>query len=220
MRSAVAALLALVLCGILALILVGASERRELAFTLGVTYQEPVARQAAGDELCQSPIHTPERFRAVRLKVGSFGRPGQPLRVDIRDLDRSRAAAGRVRGGYADNDVLTVPVGDVMRGRRIEVCVTNEGDRAIALYGSGGLASRSSEAHVNGQAIDKDVAIDFVRGDSPTVLSLATEMADRASLFHGSWVDSWTIWLLAALVGVGVPILLVLALRASAPCES
>jgi hypothetical protein len=215
MRSAVAPLLAVVLCGIVALILVGASERRELAFTLGVTYQEAVARQARGDELCQGPIHTPERFRAVRLKVGSFGRPGGPLTVKVRDLDTGHTAVGRARGGYADNDVLTVPVGNVMRGTRIEVCVTNEGDRAIALYGSGALASRSSEAHVNGQAIDKDVAIDFVRGDSATVLSLAPEMADRASLFHGDWVGSWTIWLVAALAGAGVPILLVLALRAS-----
>jgi hypothetical protein len=217
MRSAVAALLAVVLCGLLALILVGALERRELAFTLGVTYQEPAARQAPGDELCQGPIHTPESFQAVRLKVGSLRRPGQPLRVEVRGLD-GRAAVGRVPGGYADNNVLTVPVGDVMRGRRIDVCVTNDGDRAIALYGSGALASRSSEAQLNGQAIDKDVAIDFLRGDSPTVLSLAPEMADRASLFHGSWVGPWTIWLLAALVGVGLPVLLVL--RASARCES
>lgn len=220
MRSAVAALLAVLLCGVVALILVGALERRELAFTLGVAHQEPVTRQSPGDELCQSPILTPQRFREVRIKVGSFGRLGQPLRVHVRDLDGGPALVGRIPGGYADNDVLTVPVGDVMRGRPIEVCVTNDGDAAIALYGSGALASRSSEAQLNGQAIDKDVAIDFVRADSPTVLSLAREMAGRAALFHGDWVGPWTIWLLAALVAVAVPILLALALRASARCES
>jgi hypothetical protein len=219
MRSAVVALLAVVLCGMPALVLVGATERRDLAFTLGVTYQEPVA-QAPGDELCQSPIEVPESFRAIRIAVGTFGRPGQPLRIEARDPDGRRGALGHLRGGYADNDVHTVPVGEVMRGRHIEVCVTNEGSRRIALYGSGALANRSSEAQLNGHAIDKDVAIDFVRGDSVSVLSLAGEMAERASLFHGAWVGPWTIWLLAALVGAGVPVLLVLALRASATCES
>jgi hypothetical protein len=220
MRSATAALLAVVVCGLVAVLVVGASERRNLAFTLGVGYQEPIARQSPGDSLCQLPIQTPESFRAVRLKVGTFGRPGQPLRVVARSLNGGRDAVGHVAAGYGDNEVLTVPVGDVSRDSQIAVCVTNEGDGPVALYGSGELASRSSHANLNGDTTDKDAALDFVRADSTSVLSLVPEMADRASLFHGSWVGSWTIWLLAALVGAGVPLLLVLALRASAECES
>jgi hypothetical protein len=214
MRSATIVVLGVVACGAAALLAVGSTERRELAFTLGVAPNTPIPVKP-GHELCQGEIDAPDDFDAVRLQVGTFMRRGSSFSVVLRGPSGEQLAEGSVRSGYADNAVLTVPVGRLTSGSRFDLCIENAGTRAIAPYGGPALASPSTEGTLDGEASQQDMGADFVRMESVSLLSLAPEMAERASLFHGSWVGPWTIWLVGLLVLAGVPLLLALALRAT-----
>jgi hypothetical protein len=214
MRRPALALLAVLALGVAALLVLGSQRDRDVAFSLGVVPSTPIELKP-GAELCQGVVSAADGFDAVRLQVGTFERPGSSFRLLLRAPDGERLADRRVSGGYADNERLTVPVGTVSEGTRFELCVTDTGRRAIAPYGGAALASRSTEATLNGRPLPQDMSADFMRAKPVSLLALAPEMAERASLFHGKWVGAWTIWLLAVCVLAVVPALLLLALRAS-----
>jgi hypothetical protein len=209
-------MLVVLAAGIAVLILLGSQRDRDVAFSLGVVPSAPIGLKP-GAELCQGVVSAVDDFEAVRLQVGTFKRTGSSFRLALRAPDGTRLADRRVSGGYADNARLTVPVGAIGEGTRFELCVTDTGRRAIAPYGGAALASRSTEATLNGRPLPQDMSADFMRAKPASLLSLAPEMAERASLFHGKWVGAWTIWLLAFCVLAVVPALLLLALRASQP---
>jgi len=215
-RAALLAFALVVLGGTLALALVGASDRRTLAFTAGVLPQAPVVALAPGATVCQGPLPVAASFAAVELQVGTYGRAGQPLAVVVRDAAAGRVLAqGRLAGGYADVTRQQIDVGSVPAGRRIEVCARNAGARRVALYGTGDAASRVSTARLDGKPAGVDVDVVFRRSHPSGVLALVPDMLDRMALFKGSWIGAWVFWLLLAGVLLAVPLLLGRALAAA-----
>src|SRR5918999_358678 len=73
----------------------------------------------------------PVAFERVRLVVGTFGRPGPPLRVAV-----TGGTGGEVAGGYADNSTVEAAVGEVPAGGRLRVCVRNAGRVPVGPLGS------------------------------------------------------------------------------------
>lgn len=212
-RWAVAAFAAVVVAGLVALVAVGASDRRDLAFTLGVAPGLVAADLPPGAEGCQRPVAVAEPFDGVRVQVGTYERPGPPLEVEVAALDGGATlATGRLEGGYPDVSQPTVALDrTVPDGRRVEVCVRNAGGRKLALYGGAELAKRESGVTVDGQPVATDLTLVFTR-EPRSVLSQVPTMLDRAALFRPGWVGAWTFWLLGALLVVGAPALLARAL--------
>jgi hypothetical protein len=215
-------LVATVLIGaaVLALAATAALRDNRLAFTLGVTSAGPVAELPEGQRACQRGVAVPPDggFDRVRLALGTYSRPGPPVSVTVEDaVTGARVAGGRLEGGYPDigqRDSHVVPVGEVAEGRRVSVCVANEGPGRVAVYGNAGIASRTTSLEVEGKPVDLDMNLVFETDERATA-SLLPAMAERASLFRAAWVGPWTYAVLAALVLGAVPALLVRALAAA-----
>jgi hypothetical protein len=144
-------------------------------------------------------------------------RRGEPLQVVVRSLrSGSVLGQGRLGGGYPDVSQPSVPVGRVAPEQPVEVCIRNGGQRKAALYGGVTAAAPGSGARVAGAETGADLTLVFERAERRSMLATVPDIFRRASAFRPGWVGSWTFWLLAGLLGAGVPALLALALaRAS-----
>jgi hypothetical protein len=216
-RTGVAALAAVALCAVVAVVAVAATDERRLAFTIGVQPSQPAAVLAPGDRACQSPIDASAEAQIVKLKPGTFRRPGPPLAVETRTSGGERAT-GTVPGGYADLAWQPARLDrSIPEGQRIEVCVVNRGPARVALFGGPALAARTSAARLDGRELPTDIALVFEREDGKSVLSLLATAFERAALWHPGWAGDWLFWVLLVAVTAGVPVLLAAALRASSP---
>lgn len=198
----------------------GVVERRDEAFTLNVGQAFPLPALDGGDELCQRPIDVSADFDRVRLGVGTFKKDGSPFRVVVRAPGGDSLAGVRVAGGYADNLQHVVDVGTVREGSQVAVCVVNEGPRRIAVYGAPGLSTRTSDAYRNGRPLGQDASFGFLRDGETSLIALVPDMVERASLFHGSWIDAWLVWVLVVAALAGVPAALVFALHSAGRADT
>jgi hypothetical protein len=209
----VAAFLAVAAGGLLALALVAGGDSRALAFTLGVPPTQVGAELRPGQTACQAPVLVSSEFSRVRFQVGTYGRSGEPLELVVRSLRSGRALGqGRLRGGYPDGSQRSVPVGRVAPEEPVEVCIRNAGEHKAALYGSVTAAAPGTDARVAGAETGTDLTLVFERAEPRSMLATVPDIFRRASVFRPGWVGSWTFWVLALLVGAGVPALLALAL--------
>lgn len=223
-RAGLLAFLVVVLAGTLAVALVGATEHRTLAFTLGVSPARALPEMTPGRTLCQQPIAVAGAFDAVQLQPGTFARPGSALTVVVRSMTSGRQLGrGTLPGGYPDVKTETIPVGSIPRGDDVAVCVTNAGQRSVTVYGDGDGAARGSTALLNGRPTGTDAMLVF-RRTSRSTLATIPDLMRHMSLFHGGWIGAWLDWLLLVAVVVAVPLLLgralVTALRDDAEDET
>lgn len=219
MRSwTVVAFLGVAVAGVLAVVVAAAGDDRDLAFTLGVSPGMVAAEMPPGTEACQVPVPAAEQFDSLRIQVGTYGQPGQPMAVSVRRLDSGRTiAAGRLSRRYADVSQPEVALGaTVPAGERVAVCLRNVGRRKLALYGGSELARRRSTVRIDGRDQRTDLMLVFTRASRST-LSQVPEMFARASLFRPVWIDPWVYWLLTVLLVTLVPALLAFAIRAATP---
>ena len=213
-RAGTVSLLAVVGVGLLALIVVAASDQRQLAFTLGVRELEVAASVPPGHEACQRPIDVSARFRAVQFRLAASSGPVVPLVVTVRDASRGKLLGrGRIERGYRSGSSPIVDVGGVPAGSRVAVCVMNGGRRTIGLWGGPSITARTTHATLDGRPVGTDIGFAFVRDHPASLLSLVPSMLERMALFRPHFVGVWTYWLLLVLLLLGVPLLLVLGLR-------
>lgn len=177
--------------------------RSEAAWTLGVPSNEAVVTLQPGQEVCQGPVRLTNGVAAtgVTLQLGTFFKPaGPPLAVRAarggKDLAR-----GRIAGGYpdivnADRQSGTIAVPDTP----FDLCVRNEGQIPVALYGTGGAASAETVAVLNGRELAVDIDVRFT-GPERSFLARLPELLRRASLWRPDLVSP------ALLVGLLVIIL-------------
>jgi hypothetical protein len=209
----------LIFAGAVALALVGllatmTTDKRGLAFTLGVQPQQVAAVLKTEQEVCQRPIDVSADAASVEFEAGTFGRPGPPLRTTVRTDGESWSAV--LPGGYPDNSRQRVRVGGIEEGNRISVCLRNLGKHPAALYGSGAGAARTSAAFLDGQELPGALMLVFHRSPSRSMFSLLPTVFERAALFHPGWTETWLFWFLAALLVTAVPVALALSLASAA----
>jgi hypothetical protein len=215
-RGGAAALLTTAALGLLALAIEAAGDKRDLAFTIGVVPSTPAVRLAPERMVCQGPIVVSEEFDRVGLKAGTPGAPGSPLTVSVVTLEGAPIASGRIEGGYAYPTEQSAEVGRVAAGQRVSVCIANDGDERVDVYGNAGVAALTSQALLNGRRpLDTDLTLVFLHSDRRSMLSQLGGVFERASVFRPGWVGAWTFWVLSAAVLIGVPLLLARALAES-----
>jgi hypothetical protein len=208
-------LVAVVAAGLLVLIGVALTDRRDEAFTLGVRPAGVAAQLRPGDRACQERIDVPEDFSSVELQIGTYKREGVPLEVSVSERTAAgpRLESGSLNGGYPDVSRQRVEVGEIDSGRQIAVCIENGGTRKVALYGNSGVAAPFSTLRVGRRTVNTDLTLVFHRSEERSLIAELPDMFSRASLFKAGWVGAWTFWLLGlAAVGL-VPLVLALALR-------
>jgi hypothetical protein len=207
-RRAVIAFGLVVLVAALAATVLGATERRTLAFTLSVPPQAGLIVLHPSQRACQRPISVAAGFDAVQPQLGTFRRSGPALAVTVERTSGQVLAQGRLAGGYADVARPSIPVGHVPGGGSVAVCIRNEGTRKVALYGSADAASPTSTALLDGKPTGFDAALIFRDAHPHSTLAVLPAMFDRASLFRAGWIGAWLYWTLLVVVVVGVPLLL------------
>jgi hypothetical protein len=188
-----------------------------LAFTLGVTDAGPLVKLGPGETACQRPISVPAggAFDRIAFTLGTYRRPGPPVEVTVRDAGGRVVASGHVAGGYPDITAQprhTVAVNHVRGGDGLSVCLTNRGERAVAIYGNADAASRTSTAYLGSRPLGVDMNLVFEQKPR-SLAALMPRMLDRASLFRAPVVGAWLYVVLGALLVLAVPALLVAALR-------
>jgi hypothetical protein len=208
---AFAAAIALAIAG---LAVTMASDDRPEAFTLGVVPREVAAVLRSGEQVCQLPINVPADAAAAGLQIGTYRHPGQPLELTVRSRSGVSGRA-RLKGGYPDNSKQRARVGGIGAGQRISLCVRNLGRRRVALYGGTAGAARRTAAFLEGKYQPTDLTLVFYRQSPRSALAAVPDVFERASLFHATWIDSWLLWVMAAVVVIGVPLVLVRALAAA-----
>lgn len=218
MRRAVIVFGVLAALAVGAVLLVGATRKTQLAFTLGVTPGGVVTTLAPGQQACQRPIDVPKDggFDGITVPLGTFHQPGSAVEATVIAVPGRRPLArGTLPAGYPDvgtRKVERIAVSPaVPAGARIAVCLRNTGTGRVAIYGNGDVATSGSTLLKDGRPATADASLSFTRA-SRSDLSLFGVSADHASLFKAGWVGPWTFWLLAALVALGVPVLLAFAL--------
>ena len=212
------------LCGaaLVATIALGLLRSSTLVYSLGVAPAVPVAGLRPGQQACQGAVIVPNgtAFDRVRIALGTYRRPGPEVEVVVRRAaSRVPIARGRLAGGYgdfADAPWHVVPVKRVSTATPLSICIVNRGKRPVAPIGNAPLASRTSSASVGGVAVPGDISLKLERSPR-SLLATIPESFERASLFKAGFVGAWTFWLLTPLVLLGVPALLVAALRAAEP---
>jgi hypothetical protein len=213
MRKAWIGFTAVFAIGLVALGAVALTQGSSLVYSPGVNPVSPVAMLGEDDGVCQGPISVPDSmaFNRVGVTLGTYGRPGPPVRVNVVAVDGGRTVAtGRAAGGYSDvrpGHELIVPVSRVRTGAPVRVCVTNEGDRKLAVFGQAGVASPHTTGTLNGKPLTVDVAL-TLRREQRSLLALAPDVARSASRFRAGWVGPVFYLVLALAILAGGPLLL------------
>ena len=218
----------------MAVVLVAAaSKSSDEVESVGVKPVYPVAPIAHGATACQQPLGVTEGFSRVRFNVGTFGKPGPALAVTVRDeATLEQLGSGHVSAGWVDDgSAKDVQVGSIPTGRRVAVCVQNEGQvRAYVYgdfyngrYGTGPLGvtptNSTNYATVDGQEMSGDMAIALLRSSPRSLLARVPAMFVHAGSFRPPLVGAWTYWLLAALILLAAPLALWSALVRAAGSE-
>ena len=218
-RAGVAALIACIAAGALALVLVAGSDKRTLAFTIDVRALAVLVAQP-GHELCQRGIDREAGFDTVELHYGTFGRPGPRMGIAILDSRTRRPlATGVVPAGHPDNSPADARISPALpAGAPIDACARNLGAARVGLYGGPASDSAATAPSLgrNGPQTGGDLSVTFLRSHPRSVLSQVPAIFERASIFRPGWVGAWTFWALLGAVGLAVPALLARALAAAA----
>lgn len=209
-RSGSAIVAAIAVVALVGVLVAAAVDRRDLAFSPGVPIIGVAAQLGLGETACQRGVQVPAAFRAIQLTPRGLGGPGPAFSLDVVDpvTDRTIRHAN-VPGGYPDGRPLVVGVARVPAGRRIDVCVLDRGEVNLGLDGGKAESAPTSPLFVEERRSESTtLALEFLRGEPRSVLSQVPLIFRRAALFRPGWVGAWTFWALAALVGIGVPMLL------------
>jgi hypothetical protein len=207
------ALLAVVLLALAACTVAAARDATDVATAVGLPAINATTPVEPGGTVCRRDIDTPVAFTRVRLTVRPEGAAGPPLAVSVRRNGRL-AGAGRVAGGYAPGPV-EARVGSQPAGGRVDVCVRAPGGVPVVVLGSTAAGTREVYDPERGAAF----AVVLLRPDRVSALAQVPDMVQRAALFKP--VGSGLLWVLLAGVVLGLPLLLLGALRAAgrAPAE-
>jgi hypothetical protein len=206
MRRSLATIAAVAALGALAVLAAALLDDRETAFTVGLPPVRIAAELQPGERACRAGIDVPTEFSRVRLYTASFRRTGPRLSV------AAGHSRGTVRAGYPDNSAVEATLDPVAEGERIEVCVTNEGHRRVALLGS---PPDTPPPDLADPELKPQLGVAFLRSEPRSAAALVPDAFERASLFRPAWVGPWTFWVLLLLVAAGVPALLVAAYRSA-----
>jgi len=225
MRKASLGLLVAVAAGLVALVVVGLTQRSSLVYTLGVVPQGPVAKLAGGDRACQGPIDLPRGASVERIGIYPAAARGEqpPLRITVRPAAGGRdLAAGTLAPGYGDGSpppLRRAAIGRLRSAPPVTVCVTNRGSTPVALWGTGGIATASSTLSIDDKPINLDIGVTFERAGRRSLIAWLPDVAERASVFHPAWMSPALWAMIGVLVVLGAPALLLVAVRQAARAD-
>jgi hypothetical protein len=167
----------------------------------GVGSEQFVAVVGPRQVLCQRDEIVPAGAGSLRLTIGTYDKPGPPLRTSVEIGGKRVLGVGQLAAGWKQG-IVDVPLGAdaprALTGARI--CVANRSAGRLAVAGA--VLGASSAARVAGRPARGRVRIAYIDGKPRSTWDLAGTIASRMTFAHGLW-DGLAPWVALALVLLG-----------------
>lgn len=185
-----------------ALVLAGADDRRDRAFSLQVPAALPVVTVKPGQRICQSPIISAAGFSRLAIFLSAPPEPG--ARLQLQSVLGGRASAWTAARPTAASTFVSFSLDrTVPAGASIEACLRNVGTGSPTLLGAAPNTT-SGELSANGHRLGSAAAMEALAPHSHSLLASLPEIFTRASLFRPTWVAPWVYWVLIGLLLAGM----------------
>ncbi len=156
-----------------------------------------------GQQGCSNQIGLLPGRQVAEMRIGTFGRPATPLLFTLTAPGYSESVA--VGPTYVNNGLLEVPFEGPAKVLEGDVCVTNEGSTAVALYAADDRTQSRSLTTVDGHDWPGNFDLAFYKAQRQSLAAQAGSIMRRLRLFHAH-VGLGLLWLLALLFAIGVPL--------------
>ena len=195
---------------VVALIVLLTGRQAQIAGTDRVPNYTFVTELYSGQQLCQSNEIVPAGTAALRMTIGTYGKPGPPLAIAISAAPSAapkaplrRISTGGIAKGWRQG-VISVPVTPVRAiHAQASVCIANRGPRPVAIAGTTPPAHYGFDDTVDGTALSSEVRIDYMLAGRPSWFAMLSTLAQRMTFGKGTYIG-WMGWI--------APLLLMLAL--------
>lgn len=168
-----------------------------------------------GGVICQPLLSLPDQAAAVRLLVGTYGRPLPSLGLRVTDAAGRTVAVGSLAGG-GKQGYVTIPMSRPGRtSGSATACLHVTGNSQVAVGGQGEKIDKYSES-VNGKPQPGVISLIYLRGASQTWWQLLPDLSRRFGLGKASFLGTWALpvmFLLVVAIWVGALRLLARELR-------
>jgi hypothetical protein len=208
-RRAWAPYAVLVLVLAVALTVFGLRQAPIRAYALGVPNQAPiVSANRSGPPVCEGPIDLGQRAGAVRIWAVSPRRTSR-LRVIVRRASPGGLPVGPILASgttavTALPDPYTAQLNHPIAANvPVSICVASLAT-PIKLFGAQPVRP-AVIIHVGRRSVGAEFSLVLLSAARPSLFGALGTVAERASLFHWSWMGPWAVWLLAlSLIGAVV----------------
>ena len=145
-----------------------------------------------GQEACQGEELLPADTAALRMTIGTYGKPGPALTVTFMGPDGRLLTTGGLKQGWHEG-VVRIPirhVSEATAGTRF--CLRN-GGAPIALAGD--APDPGFQLQVAGKTIESQrLRLDYMRPGSESWFALVPTIVHRFGVAKAGWVQGWA-WL-------------------------
>lgn len=152
--------------------------------------------------VCMSDMAIEPHARQARFRAGTYKKAGPPLTVSFRG--RSYSYTRRIAGGWADNELLVVPVPGPRSSELLDICIRNEGKVRIALYSSSDRTRSRSVVTTGKRREAANPTFGFWEAKPTTLASRAGTTVDRMAVFRGPLGHPWIVWAFLVLFALGL----------------
>jgi hypothetical protein len=163
-----------------------------------------IAPLLAGQETCQEGELLPADTSAIRVTIGTYGKPGPPVHVTFTGPHGHLLSSGGLPAGWREG-VVRIPIAHVSNATDgARVCLRNSGPGAITLAGA--LPDPGYRMQVASTTIEGRLRYDYLRPGSESWLELLPTIVHRSTLGKAGLVRHWA-WagaLVLMLLAVGL----------------
>ncbi len=168
---------------------------------------------APGEQACMTAISVEPNSRVAQFQLHSVkSSPQGGPTVELELVGTGYRSVSRLPGGYPGG-LATVPITPPRHSIIGNACFTNRGSSSVLLLGSAEARTITGSATtVGGTAVVGDISLSFIDTRPHSLLGHAGTIFAHASNLTDHLLPVWLIWILAVLVGFGVPLGILAAL--------
>ena len=165
-----------------------------------------VAALGPDQRTCQDQELLPADTAAVRITIGTYGRPGPALQVTVTGTHGETLTSGGLRAGWRQG-VVQIPLAHVSTATEgARVCLRSAGPQGIALAGD--LPDPGYHMEVADRTVEGRLRYDYMRPGHESWLELLPTLVYRSTLAksdlvrHWAWAGALVLMLLAVALAV------------------
>jgi|SRR5271166_2934517 len=161
---------------------------------------------APGQQACMTAISVEPTSRAAQFQVhpvGAGARGGPPVELEL--VGAGYRSVSELAGGYPGG-LATIAITPPRHSLIGNACFIDRGHTNVVLIGSAEARTvTQSSTTLAGTAVVGDIALSFLDTHPHSLLGRAPTIFAHVSNLTDNLIPVWLVWILAVLVGFGVP---------------